>query len=145
MAFQRDPNTIRITINLTIDDAAKLRTYLRGKKVPAQKIGGRNIRKSMRDMRPSDFFLSCGRDILTRAVSVLHPEDREWARKKFEIALRQRKKQDAKVASGAYRKPPEQHLKPGRKAGVHYPAYDAALRKRGSAGKKNITKKTKGN
>jgi len=142
MSNQRNPNLVRIPLSITLEDAARLRTYLRGRKVEASSIGGKKIVKKMRQMRPSDFYCALGHERLASVVPA--HEDVEWMAERRKSNLERRIAADKDVQEGKYRSVPfGERQKPGRKAGVYYPAYEAAIARRKAVGykrKKSVPK-----
>lgn len=127
MAQQMIPNRIRFMFTLDLMDAARLRTYIKGKEVPAKAYGGRKLRKLTKPMSPSDFIEShiCGilKDVTPDVESLT------WMDKRFKANLKIREKNDALVKSGAFRTPESEWKKRGRVKGKVYPKYEEAMAK----------------
>lgn len=108
--------------------AGKVRTYIKGKKLPARKITGRGIRTPFRAMTPSDFFVAAAEEKL--ADFKMDAESAQWIEVVLAKNLKAREKQIAK--NFAARKPDSEKLKSGPKPGNPSPKFIAAMRKLGA-------------
>ena len=118
MAQQKLPNRIRFMFSLDLMDAARLRTYIKGKEVPAKACGGRKLRKLTKQMSPSD----CVEGIIKGILEDVTPdvESIGWMNERYEANLKIREQNDALVRSGLYRKPRSEWKKRGRVPGKSY-------------------------
>lgn len=59
MATQRDPNRQAVMLYVDLDLLAKVRTVIKGRKVPRKSAGTKRATSSMREMGMADFFIEC--------------------------------------------------------------------------------------
>ena len=113
---------------LPLEFAARLRTYLKGKQMPARPLGGGlKIRKPFRAMTPSDFF----EGLTAKALVGVKPdvESMQWA--DAIIAKNKKSRAEKRAKAVANRKRKEDYLKSGPKPGKKYPKFLEAMRKLG--------------
>jgi len=61
MATQRDPNRQAVMLYVDLDLLAKVRTVIKGRKVPRKSAGTKRATTSMREMGMADFFIECAK------------------------------------------------------------------------------------
>lgn len=133
MANIKAVDNYKYCILTPVELAGKIRTYLKGKKVPAREIDGRRIRTPLRAMTPSDFFISAVADKLKDVE--MDAESMKWTQSVIQENLRKREIQLAK--NRAARKPQADKLKPGPKPGNGpSPKFVAAMKKLGAERRK---------
>ncbi len=98
------------------DVMAKLRTKIKGMKMPPVEFKGRNTRKKDRPMCPSYFI----RLAVAKAVEGTDADDEEaaWAKAAKKKREAERERQDALVRSGVNRKPPSQWKRARKRPGA---------------------------
>ena len=127
MIPQKNINRHHFDVSMDVEDAARVRTFIKGKTMPARSFNGRKTRKAVRAMTVSDFFEIAGKKI----VDGVKPdsESLKWMMERVSKMKRQREIVDEKVRNGVNRKPKSQWLKRGPKKGKTYPKYLAAMAK----------------
>lgn len=115
----------RYSVTVPANLAGKIRTYIKGKQVPARPLVGMNIRKPMRKMTPSDLLITFAEKNL--ADVHMDAESQRWVNGLLEKNMKNRKVIVA--ARLANRKKPEEKLKCGPKPGKKYPKFLAAMKK----------------
>lgn len=109
------------------ETAARLRTVVKGRTMPALKFKDRANRKSERKMSTSYFVEQLVKERLSDVKA--DAESLKWMADAQKAAIKQRKEQDELVRKGANRKPKSEWKKPGRVAGKIYPKYEAAMKR----------------
>lgn len=130
MANQFRPDMYRAYITLPVEQMAKVRTVIRGKRVTIDVMGRTGPRRAERIMMPSDYLTQ----LVIDALRDVQPdaESLAWMADQSKRLTALRKKADEDVASGKFRKPKSEWKKPGRVAGKKYPKIDAAMKKLGA-------------
>lgn len=141
MANQMRLGRYRTNCTFDLETMAKMRSFVEGKKVPAESIGGRNVRKKTRDMTTNDLVEQWANKAMANVK--LSESARKWMVAKGKRLGELRAEADEKVRSGAYRKPQSEWLKRGRVAGKHYPNIDKAMKKLGIERRKMSAKGVK--
>lgn len=127
MACVKALDVYRVSAHIPVESAGRMRTYLKGKTMPARHITGRGIIKEVRLMTTSDFITEAINSKLEGVT--MDAESREWVEAQLRKNLKERKRVVEKHKSE--RKPPEQWLKRGPKPGKKYPKYLAAMKRLG--------------
>lgn len=140
MVNQRNVDKVREDFLTDWETAAKLRTVVKGKVMPATEFKGRKTRKSSRQMSVGYYINTIVKDSVKDVTA--DAESLKWVCEARKKAVQIRARQDERVRNGANRKPKSEWLKPGRVAGKVYPKYEEAM-KRVAAAKRLAAKKRK--
>lgn len=124
MPHQTRTNKYRCNVHLLLETMARVRTYVKGKSVPMESIGGNRILTPIRKMTPNDAIAM----VVTKAFSQIKidKEEQHWMRVQLDTNRKNRARQDALVRAGKYRKPKDKWLKKGMKKGLFYPKVELA-------------------
>lgn len=127
MTNQVNVDKVRQDVIMTWEDAAKIRTVIKGKTMPPCTFNGRKTRKESRPMSISYYIYH----VVSEHIKDVKPdaESIAWAMEGRRKTIAKRQKQDELIRKGANRKPKSQWKKPGRVAGKVYPKYDEAMKR----------------
>ena len=127
----------RFALDVPMELAGKIRTWLKGRECPARPLKGRNIRKPTRKMTASDMFV----DHFSKEMADVRmdAESIKWVEE--QLAKNQRKREYWQEKAKAKRKPRDQWEKCGPKPGKKYPKFLAAMKKLGEDRRANGWKK----
>ena len=101
MSAQRDPNKVAVMCYVPLEVVEKIRTAIKGQKIPNKVGKGKTARKPYRAMGVSNFIIKLAEE----AVSGMRPSvsERKWGAEKYRKNLAARKAADDRVRSGEER------------------------------------------
>lgn len=89
MTTQRDPNRTAVMCYVPIELAAKIKSYILNRSVPAKPIAGRKMRVKTRPMAMSDLLIALAERKL--AEQEVLPQFRQWAEATLKRNIKARK------------------------------------------------------